>query len=309
MDARRIFIAGASGAIGSPLVTQLLDAGHEVHASYRSPASRARLEARGCRPHALDVFDRASVLRALDDLAPDCVIHQLTALPAEATPRAMAKGTRDTGELRERTVPIFAEAARRVGARLLVQSMTFVTVPEGDWIHDEAAPLWLDAPAPIASTNRAIAVAERATLDVGGLVLRYGFFYGPGTWYARDGAIGQMLARRMLPIVGRGEGMSSFVHVDDAARTTVAAIASGEGGVYNVCDDEPTRQRESMPELARMLGAKPPRHAPAFVVRWLAGPAAAHYGTTLRGASNAKARATWSVRPRSWRQGFAAEFA
>lgn len=303
MNRQRIFIAGATGAIGNPLVTELLEAGHDLHCTFRSPASEKALQARGCSPVSVDVFDRSAVLRVVEDLKPTCIVHQLTVLPRDATPAGMAEGVAKTSEIRRVTVPIFAEAAQRVGARFVTQSMSFVTVPEGPSVHDETAPLWLDAPEPMATTNRAIQTVEKATLDAGGLSLRYGFFYGPGTWYAHDGALATMLAKRMLPIVGKGGGVSSFVDIADAAHCTALAIESGPSGIYNVCDDDPQTQVEYLPAMARMLGAKPPRRFPPFLVRWLAGPVLVHYGATLRGNDNAKARETWAWRPRPWSEG------
>ena len=178
----------------------------------------------------------------------------------------------------------------------------------GPAVLDESAPLWLDGPAAIAGPVDAVRILEEATLRVGGLALRYGFFYGPGTWYARDGAMAALVRKRMLPITGKGGGLASFVHVDDAVDATVAAIERGESGIYNVCDDEPVAQNVWLPELARLLGAKPPRTLPAWLVRRVAGESAAFCRTSLRAASNAKAKAAWPWAPRSWRAGFETGF-
>ena len=267
------------------------------------------IRALGCTPLAPDVFDGDDVARAFNTARPDAVVHQLTTSPRTVDPRAMVKAARATADLRRHTVPLFARLSARAGARFIAQSMSFVTKPEGPSILDETAPLWLDGPRDIANTNDAIRVVEEATLHVSGTALRYGFFYGPRTWYARGGALGDMVKRRMLPVTGRGEGLWSFIHVEDAADATVRAIERGTRGVYNVCDDEPVSQTAWLHELARLLGAKPPRHAPAWLVGMFGGPTAKFYGTSLRGALNAKAKAELGIAPRSWRNGFAAEFA
>jgi nucleoside-diphosphate-sugar epimerase len=309
MAGQRILVLGASGAIGRPLCARLRNAGHDVYGSYRSPDGARVLEGLGCIPVSVDVFDEKAVARAVDEARPQVIVHQLTTLPKQPSPRAMARGVAATGELRKRTVPQFAEQARRVGARFLAQSISFVTRPAGPPVQDESAPLWLDAPPAIAAGVDPVRILEEATVRAGGLVLRYGFLYGPGTWYARDGAIASFVRKRLLPITGKGEGLASFVHVDDAAEATVAAIQRGESGVYNVCDDEPVAQSVWLPELARLLGAKPPRRMPGWLVRTVAGESAAYYGMSLRGASNAKAKAAWGWTARPWRAGFEAEFA
>jgi nucleoside-diphosphate-sugar epimerase len=309
MANKRILIAGATGAIGLPLCSRLRSAGHSVFGIHRAPRSAEALRALGVTPLAPNVADAGEVARAFDAAQPDVVIHQLTALPKEINPRAIAQAARVTAELRRQTVPLFARLSERAGARFIAQSMSFVTKPEGPAVLDETAPLWLDGPHDIANTNDAIRVLEEATLQVRGLALRYGFFYGPGTWYARGGALAGMVQKRMLPVTGSGTGRASFIHIDDAVDATLRAIERGESGVYNVCDDEPVAQREWLTELARLLGAKPPRQVPAWLVGLLGGATAKFYGTALRGASNAKAKAQLGITPRSWREGFAAEFA
>jgi nucleoside-diphosphate-sugar epimerase len=299
---------GATGALGRPLSARLRSDGHQVFGIHRSPEGARVLEGLGCVSLPIDVFDERAVAQAIDGARPDVIVHQLTALPREPSPRAMVKAVAVTNDLRRRTVPLFADHARRTGARFVAQSISFVTRPEGPAVH-ESAPLWLDAPPAVAGAIDAVRVLEEATLRAGGLALRYGFFYGPGTWYARDGAIAAMVRKRMLPLTGSGEGLSSFVHVEDAVTATVCAIHRGASGVYNVCDDEPVSQNQWLPAVARLLGAKPPRRAPAWLVGWLAGPAAVYYGTTLRGASNAKVKAALRWAPRSWRAGFSDAFA
>lgn len=307
-DPKRVLIVGASGAIGQPLCVRLRAAGHVVFGIHRSAASGETLRGLGVTPLAPNVHDDAEVGRAFDETRPDVVIHQLTALPKELNPRAMARAARVTADLRRQTVPLFAHHAARMSARFIAQSVTFVTQPEGPSILDETAPLWLDGPHDISNTNDAIRVLEEATLQASGLVLRYGFFYGPGTWYARGTALAKMVQKRMMPITGSGEGLSSYIHIDDAVDATMLAIERGASGIYNICDDEPVSQNVWLPELARLLGAKPPWRAPAWLVGFLGGATVKFYGTTLRGASNAKAKAALGITPRTWREGFAREF-
>jgi nucleoside-diphosphate-sugar epimerase len=311
----RVFVAGASGAIGRPLVARLVAEGHEVVGTTRSEDRARALREAGAEAAVLDALDaealRAAVLRA----EPEVVVHQLTALPAEATPKAMAAALERTNRLRRETVPVLVGAGREAGARrAVVQAVAFVTRPDGRPVHDEDAPLYLDAPSQadnvgaVADLEAAVAAGTAGGLE--GVVLRYGFYYGPGTWYDRDGAMATMIRKRRYPIIGSGEGRSSFVHVDDAVDATVRALDHGTPGVLNVCDDEPARQRDWLPAAAQALGAKPPRHVPAWLARRLAGDVVVHYATTLPGNDNARARRElggWAPRP--WREGFAEVFA
>jgi nucleoside-diphosphate-sugar epimerase len=309
----RVFLAGATGAIGRPLVDRLLADGHEVVGTTRDPARADALRARGVEPVVVDAYDAEATRAAVVAARPEVVIHQLTSLPRD--PRQMAGAVAENARLRRETVPTYVEAARAAGARrIIAQSISFVTKPDGRPIHDETAPLYHGAPGQevniegVAALEDAVAAAGD---DLDGLVMRYGFFYGPGTWYDRDGAMGTMIAKRRFPIVGSGEGRSSFVHVDDAVDATVRALEDRvPPGVYNITDDEPMRAKDWIPAAAEALGAKPPRRAPALVAGRLAGPVLVHYHTTLPGNSNAKARAAmpgWSPRP--LRQGFVEVFA
>lgn len=309
---RTILIAGASGAIGRPLSSRLVSLGHRVIGVHRSPSSAALLRELGAEPLALDVFDETAIARAFDELRPDIVIHQLTALPGTPSPKEMARAGALTADLRRITGPLFAQQSARIGARFIAQSMSFITRPSGGAIEpdivDESAPIWLDAPKPLGTTNRAIHTLEEATLRASGLVLRYGFYYGPGTWYARDAAIAKMIEARKMPIIGSGAGLFSFIHIDDAVDATVRAIDRGASGIYNITDDEPVPQKIWLPELACILGAPPPRRLPAWLVGLVGGPTIKFYGTSLRGASNQKAKDALGIKPRSWRDGFAEEF-
>ncbi|TML26226.1 MAG: NAD(P)-dependent oxidoreductase [Actinobacteria bacterium] len=208
--------------------------------------------------------------------------------------------------MRREGTRVLLDAAQAAGARRFVaQSLAFVYAPDGEWVKDEEAPL-ASAPEGVVVSVRALeqAVLEAPALE--GIVLRYGQFYGPGTWYATDGSIAERVRRRRFPIVGRGEGRFSFIHVEDAAAATVAAIERGRPGVYNVCDDDPAPLREWLPVYAAALGAKPPRRVPALLARMVAGATAAQAATAMRGAANGKAREelAWSPRYPSWREGF-----
>jgi nucleoside-diphosphate-sugar epimerase len=302
----RVFVAGASGAIGRPLVRQLVAAGHEVSGMTRRPERAKEIEAAGASGVVCDVFDAPALADAVARARPEAVVHQLTALPQaldmskpgvyDATNRIRTEGTRN-----------LLAAARTAGAtRVVAQSVAFLYEPVGSWVKSEDAPTISAAPGHFGTAMEAMLDAERQVLDADGLVLRYGFFYGPGTAYALDGHWADEARRRRLPVVGRGEGMASFIHVEDAAAATVAACQRGESGVYNVVDDEPARQRDWAPAFAAAVGAPKQLRLPVFVVRLIAGKDLAAVAATSRGASNAKARRElgWAPRYTSWRQGF-----
>lgn len=309
----RIFLAGATGAIGRPLVDRLVADGHDVVGTTRDEARARELRERGADAVVLDAFDADAVHAAVRAAQPEVVIHQLTALPREADPKAMRAALDLTSRLRRETVPTFLAAAREAGARrAVVQSISFVTRPDGRAVHDEDAPLYFDAGAGFGGTVEAVRDMEAATVGadgVEGLVLRYGFFYGPGTWYEKDGAMARMIRQRRYPIIGKGQGRMSFVHVDDAVEATVRALDAAAPGIYNITDDDPAMSREWLPEVARILGARGPRWAPTWIARRLAGDAVVHYATTLPGNANARARQAFGWTPRPWRQGFAEVFA
>jgi len=291
----RIFVAGATGAIGRRLVPMLVAGGHDVTGMTRSPDRARGLEAAGAVAVVCDVFDREGLVEAVVAARPDVVVHELTDLPATIRPRRMV------------------EAAQAAGAQALVaQSIAFAYVTDGDEVADETAPLAVDAPGPWGDSVRAVRSLETSVLEAHGLrgaVLRYGYLYGPGTAYDPDGgSTAGMVAKRRFPIVGAGNGVFSFVHVDDAARATVAAIEGDARGTFNVVDDEPAPLREWLPVYAGALGAKPPRHVPAWLARLAAGPFAVAFATQGRGASNARARSElgWTPYYPSWRTGFLA---
>lgn len=306
----RVFVAGATGVLGRPLVRALVAAGHDVTGTTRSAAKVAMIEADGGRGVVCDALDREAVLAAVADAAPDAVVHHLTALPARIA--AMRRGSPDTDRLRTEGTRNLVDAARAAGVRrLIAESIAMIYAPSGPAVVDEQAPVLSDAPGPLGASLRAVAELERVVLAADGLVLRYGSLYGPGTWYARDGDLTAQLRKRRLPIVGGGGGLASFLHVTDAAAATVLALDNGASGVYNVADDEPTAYAEHLPVLAALLGARPPLRVPGWLLRPVLGSVGLDDLTRQRGAANAKARRElgWTPAYASWRDGFAAEYA
>ena len=302
-------MAGASGAVGRPLVPRLIAAGHEVTGMTRSEARAADVRAAGAEAAVVDVYDAPALDAALAAATPEVVVHELTALPPRFNPRK--KDIYDaTNRLRTEGTRNLLAAARAAGAqRFVCQSIAFAYAPQPGRVHEEDDPLFLDAPAPFSGGVRALAAMEEAVVGADaleGVVLRYGWFYGPGTYYGEGGSTAQDVARRRLPVVGGGEGVFSFIHTDDAAGATVAAVDHGAPGIYNVVDDEPAPMSEWVPAYAEAIGAKPPRRVPLWLARLVAGSFAATMSTRLGGASNAKAKRELDWRPRwaSWREGF-----
>jgi nucleoside-diphosphate-sugar epimerase len=306
----RVFVAGASGAIGAPLVRHLIVAGHEVTGMTRREEAAERIRAAGAEAAVCDVFDPAALERAVAASRPDVVVHQLTALPYRIDPRK-----RDTypatNRLRTEGTANLLAAARAAGARRFVsQSIAFLYAPRGPMVVDEEAPVLENLDGHLGEAMNATLAGERQVLSADaleGLVLRYGYFYGPGTTFAPDGSMAEDVRRRRFPIVGPGAGTMSFVHVDDAAAATVAACEGGAPGIYNVCDDEPAPMRDWIPVYADAIGAKGPLHVPTWLARLVAGKSIVRMATELRGASNARAKRElgWQPRYPSWRQGFA----
>jgi nucleoside-diphosphate-sugar epimerase len=305
----RVFLAGATGALGRQLVPLLQSAGHEVSALVRDP-ERAPA---GVQAFHGDALDRASVMDAVLAAQPEAVMHQATALSAgTSNPRRMAAATAPTSRLRtEGTANLLAAADAAGVSRFIAQSIAFAYAPRGPRVLDEDAPLNLDGPRQMRPVVAAVAELERQVLDASGVVLRYGWLYGPGTAFARDGETATMVRRRAYPLGGDGEGIWSFVHVRDAAEAAIAALDFEGSRVFNVVDDHPAPLREWLPEFARLLGAPPPRRVPLWMLRLAAGQVAAEGVTQQRGASNARARAElgWSPRHADWRSGFAEELA
>lgn len=307
----KVFLAGATGAIGRPLTGQLLAAGHEVVAMTRSEQSAAELQQRGAAPVVCDVFDRAALYRCLRDARPDVVIHQLTALPRRLNPRKIDTQLAATNRLRIEGTWNLHEAARAAGVqRFIAQSIAFAYDPAGPQLTSENCPLYKRPPKQFAKVIAAVRRLEETVLgseDLPGMVLRYGFFYGPGTSYAADGAMAADVRARRVPIIGNGAGVFSFIHVDDAAAATLAAVDHGESGIYNIVDDDPAAVSEWLPYYAEQLGAPSPRRIPRWLAKILAGPYAVYIMCEQPGAANARAKRQlgWSPRYASWRTGFA----
>lgn len=305
----RILVAGATGAIGSALVPQLLSAGHEVSGLTRSAAGAERLQRMGARAVLGDALDGAAVLRAVAEARPEAVMHQATDLARALSlpPRRLARALEGTKALRTAGTRHLLAAARAGGAtRFVAQSVAFFYAP-GPGLRTEADPLVLDGSLPRDSVE-AIATLEREVTETAGLtgvVLRYGAFYGPRTAYASDGPYAAMVRRRAYPIVGTGAGLTSFIHVEDAAAAAVLALQAPPG-VYNVVDDHPAELADWLPFYAATIGAPPPRRVPYWLGRLLAGRHAAYLTTRAPGASNSKARQNLGFEPRhsSWRRGF-----
>jgi 2-alkyl-3-oxoalkanoate reductase len=305
----RVFVAGASGAIGRPLVPQLIAAGHEVTGTTRSEERAEAIRAAGARAAVCDAFDAEALRAAVVEAAPEVVVHQLTALPDRFDPRNK-EIYEPTNRLRAEGTRTLLEAARAAGSRRIVcQSIAFAYAPGAQpEVMDEDARLAFGAPPPFGDGIRAIDEMERAVVGaegLEGLVLRYGWFYGPGTYYADDGSMAHDVRRRRFPVIGKGTGLYSFVHVDDAASATVAAVERGAPGIYNVVDDDPAPQREWLPAYAEAIGARKPLRVPVWVARLVVGKIAT-VASVQPGASNAKAKRElgWEPRWRSWRDGF-----
>ena len=306
-----VFVAGGAGAVGTRLVPRLVEAGHAVVATTRSPAKVRAIEEMGARGVVVDGLDRAAVERAVQDARPEVVIHQLTALSGPVDLRRFDRFFALTNRLRTEGLDHLLAAARAVGARrFLAQSFAgWPYAREGAAVKTEEDRLDPDPPKRQRQTLAAIRYLEDAVTgadDVQGLALRYGGFYGPGNMLGRGGHMVEQVRRRRVPIVGDGAGVWSFLHIEDAASATVAAVGAGAPGVYNVVDDEPAPVSEWLPYLAETLGAKPPRRIPVWLARAAAGEAGVSMMTRIRGASNEKAKRELGWRPRwaSWREGF-----
>jgi 2-alkyl-3-oxoalkanoate reductase len=310
----RIFLAGATGAIGRRLTPMLLQAGHEVFASTRTPAKAQQLRQAGAQPVILDALKREAVSEAVVAAAPEAVIHMITSLPCRIDPRRLPRDLAINDRLREDGTRDLVAAAQRAGAkRMIAQSAAFLYMPLAGIagrppLRSEEDPLNFEAPKAIMRSINALHMLEhtvRSADGIEGVVLRLGCLYGPGAAISREGAIAEQLRRRRLPILGGGAAVWSFVHVDDAARAVIAALHAPRG-VYNVVDDEPAPVREWLPELSRALGAPPPRRVPALLARRRAGAVGVTLMTKGDGASNERAKETLGWRPQipSWRQGF-----
>jgi nucleoside-diphosphate-sugar epimerase len=308
----RIFIAGATGALGSRLADRLAEAGHEVFGSTRHGSALDGLAARGVTGIVMDPLDAESVRAAVAEAKPDVVVHELTALGSmTGNPKRFDKEFAMTNRLRTEATDHLLAASRAVGVRRLV-AQSYTTWPNqrtGGWVKTEDDPLVEDPGKQARQSLVAIRHLEHAVTSadgIEGVVLRYGNFYGPGNTLSRAGDMGEMVRRGKFPVVGGGTGVWSFIHIDDAAAATALAVERGAPGIYNVVDDDPAPVADWLPYLAEQLGGRAPMRLPA----WLARPMIGEFGialmTSVRGSSNAKAKRElgWAPHYASWRDGF-----
>jgi 2-alkyl-3-oxoalkanoate reductase len=307
-NAMRVFVTGASGAIGTRLVSQLIVRGHEVIGTSMSRRSGERIQALGAKAIVLDLLDGPAVREAVLESEPDAIVNQATALANVTFSKNLDQSFEETNRLRREGTDALLAAAREAGVRRIVaQSYASLRYArEGGPVKTEDDPL--DA-APIegmVETAAAMTYLDDAVTAAGGIALRYGSFYG-----AHNDGMVWPVRKRQFPIVGDGGGVSSFIHLDDAAVAAVLALEHDGPAIYNIVDDEPAPAREWLPVLAEALGAKPPRRFPVWLARMFAGETGVVLGTEARGASNAKAKRElgWALRYPSWRQGFAATYA
>lgn len=307
----KIFVAGATGAVGKPLVARLLAGGYEVVALSRSPQHSDALRALGAEPAVADALDRAAIVEVVQRAAPDVIIHELTALTGVKNYKKFDEEFALTNRLRTEGADNLLAAAQAAGVRRVVAQSY------GNWNYartgtapkTEDDPLDPNPPAHQRQSLAAIRYLEAAvmgTAGIDGIALRYGNLYGPGTGIARDGDIAASIRKRALPIIGDGAGVWSFIHVEDAASAAIAAIQHGAPGIYNIADDDPAPVSAWLPELARALGAKPPLRIPTWLGRMVVGDVGVSMMTQIRGASNAKAKRelAWSPCYATWREGF-----
>jgi nucleoside-diphosphate-sugar epimerase len=308
----KVFVAGATGALGKQLVPMLVEHGHEVTGMTRTPVKEEQIRSMGARPAIADALDPEAVAQAVAGAEPEAVIHELTDLTGTFA-RNIDKAFVTTNRLRTEGTDHLLAAAKAAGARRFI-AQSFAGWPfkrVGGPVKTEEDPLDDNPPKPVSQSLAAIRHVEGTVTNadgLDGLALRYGGFYGPGTSLAIDppGELTEMIQKRRVPIIGNGAGIWSLVHIEDAASATAAALERGAPGVYNVVDDDPVPVGELMPELARLIGAKPPRHLPRWVGRIAGGEAGVLMMTEIRGASNEKAKRElgWEPRYPSWRLGF-----
>jgi nucleoside-diphosphate-sugar epimerase len=309
----KVFVAGATGALGTQLVPLLVAEGHEVVGMTRTDVKRDQLRRVGARPVVADALDADAVGRAVGEAEPDVIVHQLTAIPPKINMRRFEREFALTNRLRTEGTDHLLSAGRAAGVkRVVAESNAAVYARTGGPVKGEDAELDDDPPPDMRSGLAALRHLEAAVTGAPwteGVALRYGWLYGPGTSIALEplGSQIELLRKRQVPIVGRGTGIWSFVHIEDAATATVAAVEGGPAGIYNVVDDEPAPVSEWAPVLAAAVGAKRPLRVPRWVGRLAAGEWAVTTMTEIRGASNEKAKRElgWQLRYPSWRQGFA----
>jgi nucleoside-diphosphate-sugar epimerase len=309
----KVFVAGATGALGKQLVPMLVANGHDVVGMTRTEAKRDQVRRVGAQPVVADALDADAVGRAVGEAEPDVIVHQLTAIPPKINMRRFDRDFALTNRLRTEGTDHLLSAGRAAGVkRFVAQSNAGLYARTGGPVKREDAPLDHDPPPALRQGIEAIHHLETAVTGAPwteSVVLRYGWFYGPGTSIALDplGSQIELIRKRQFPIVGGGTGIWSFIHIEDAAAATIAAVEGGPAGIYNVVDDEPAPVSEFLPVLAAAVGAKRPLRVPRWVGRLVAGDWAVTAMTELRGASNDKAKRElgWQLRYPSWRQGFA----
>jgi 2-alkyl-3-oxoalkanoate reductase len=303
----KVLVIGATGAVGLPLVSQLVERGHEVVGTSRTRERAETLRELGAEPGVLDVLDRDAVRRLVLEARPDSIVHQATALADGVDFKHFAETIAQTNRLRTEGTDNLLFAAKEAGVeRFVAQSYGVLTYARvGGPVKTEEDPLDESMPDAVQETIEVIKRLEAAVVNAGGIALRYGSFYGAAIDPMRDA-----VRERKVPIVGDGDGVWSLIHVADAAAATVLALERGEPGVYNVADDDPAPVREVLPVMAEALGAPPPRKVPAWLAKLFAGEMGVIIMTQIRGASNAKARRElgWTLRYPSWRQGFPATY-
>jgi nucleoside-diphosphate-sugar epimerase len=308
----KVLVAGATGALGKQLVPRLVARGHEVVGTTRSESKRQAIVDLGATPAVADALDAEQVARVVAEAEPEVIVHELTALSGDFDLRHFERTFAETNRLRTEATDHLLAAGRAVGVKRFV-AQSYAGWPAertGGPVKNEDDPLDHTPPESVRSTLEAILYLESAVTGAGwteGVVLRYGGFYGPGTSLSSEG--GEMtdaLRKRKFPVVGNGAGVWSFIHIEDAADATVAAIEHGRRGIYNIVDDEPAPVSGWLPAVANAVGARAPRHVPRWLGRMLAGEAATVMMTEVRGASNAKAKRElgWEPKHRSWRDGF-----
>src|SRR5262245_24054692 len=308
----RIFLAGASGAVGQRLIPLLIDAGHSIVGLTRSPAKVPLLHRLGAEAVVADALDRQAIHAAVLGARPDAIVHEMTDLKAASDLRTFDRSFAASNRLRTEGTDHLLAAAREAGVqRFLAQSFCgWPYARVGGAVKTEADPLDPHPPTELSRSLAAIRYLEGSVTQSSspeGIVLRYGAFYGENTGLF-DGPMLEQIRHRRAPVIGSGNGWWSFLHIDDAAQATALAIARGVGGaIYNIVDDEPAPVREWLPVLATLLGAKPPRHVPAWLARVVAGEHLVVMMTEGRAGSNAKAKAElrWQPGHSSWRTGFA----
>ena len=303
----KILVAGATGVIGEELVPQLLAEGHDVVALARSPKRTWVVAHPGVDVVTGDALDGVQITRLVGGVKPDAIVNLLTALPDKINPKHIDRDMAATNRLRTEGARNLFEAGRKAGVGThIVESIAFITDPSGPAVTDEAAPLWQAPPKKYAAAVAAVAQLERLADEHRATVLRFGHLYGPGTAFAPEGAFTAQVRAGKVPLVGDAGSMFSFLHTADAASAAVVAVTNATAGVFNIVDDDPALMRDWLPELAKLLGARPPKRVAAWMARMAVGEYGVAYMTALRGSSNRRAKETFGWHPSrsTWRSGF-----